>query len=202
MSSDAPTALPEAAPSASTEPATPPRFEVKPELFPRSVDALSGDRFLPAGTALVIAFALLACWVAWLFVAPITVSVSSRRARVDVRQAPDSSGADVSIEIVAVFDGSQVGGRVKPGQPAQLRLDSGAVRTPAVDATVKFVDMPRANGDIEVTLDARGGRELARPGDFTGTVHIAVERATPVTLLLRASGWRPSAASTRGASPP
>ena len=147
--------------------------------FSRTTRSLAADRSRRSTLGLLLAVALLVAWVAWLFLARITIYEVSTAARL----AADR-------RLVADFPPSALG-HVRPGQPAQLRLDSFPwTQYGVVPATV--MDVARANGSgrVQVVLavrpDAPAGIPL-QPG-LTGTVEVATGRSSPVELILRAAG--------------
>lgn len=117
------------------------------------------------------------------------------------------------IRVVAELSPPQALGRVRPGQRALLRLTGFPwVQYGAVPAVVTRVATETQNGRIRVEL----GIDRESPAfpvplqhGLPGTIEIAVERATPATLVLRAAGMlvsRPTGSSmepieTSGSNP-
>lgn len=111
------------------------------------------------------------------------------------------------IRIVAELSPPQALGRVRPGQPALLRLTGFPwVQYGAVPAVVTRVATETQNGRIRVEL----GIDHESPSfpvplqhGLPGTIEIVVEQATPATLVLRAAGMllsRPTGTSLDPAS--
>lgn len=105
--------------------------------------------------------------------------------------------------VVAFFPVPAVG-RLRPGQPARLRMDGfpwtqfGMPR-----ATVTDVGSEPADGRVrvEMALDAGSAPAIPREHGVSGTAEVEVERASPARLLLRAVGklltTRPPDSSSR-----
>ena len=97
---------------------------------------------------------------------------------------------------VAQFPADRALGRVRPGQPAQLRLaaypwtEFGTVR--ATVATVAS-EVRDGNVRVELRLHATAGFRGRLDHGMPGTVEIAAERLTPLSLVLRIAGQTLSA---------
>lgn len=128
---------------------------------------------------LVVIALLLGVWLAWALLSRVTVY--------EVTSQASLTGAST---VVAQFSPA-VQGRIQPGQPARLRLDSypwlqyGTV--PAVVTTV-----PRAPRDgwleIRLTIAEEPPAPITLDFGMTGVVEVAVEQVSPAELLLRAAG--------------
>jgi hypothetical protein len=147
--------------------------------FSHTTRALAADRSGRAALGLVLAAALLAVWLAWLFLARITLYQVSDAARLlDAHQV----AADLPLSAL---------GHVRPGQPAQLRLDSFPwSQYGVVPAIVTEVAGPPDSGRIQIVLAVGPGAPAGiplQPG-LTGTVEIATGWSSPAELVLRAAG--------------
>jgi membrane fusion protein (multidrug efflux system) len=104
------------------------------------------------------------------------------------------------LHIVAQFPAAAAFGRIRPGQPARVRLDGFPwAEFGTVAARVERVAGEVRDGRVRVelaVLDSPGLRAPLQHG-MPGTVEVEVERLAPVQLALRAAGqWL---ASPRGA---
>src|SRR6266566_4245193 len=96
-----------------------------------------------------------------------------------------------TLKVVAQFAPSAVTGRINPGQPARLLAD----RFPwsqfgAVPLTVETVGIDPENGRIRVELVVNSGFHSRIPMQhgLRGTTEVLVDRATPLTIVVRAAG--------------
>jgi multidrug resistance efflux pump len=92
---------------------------------------------------------------------------------------------------VAQFAPSSAIGRIRPGQPARLRLDGFPwAQYGTVDASVLRLANETRDGAVrvELALNAASNRRIAIEHGLPGSVEVAVERVTPLTLLLRTAG--------------
>jgi multidrug resistance efflux pump len=107
------------------------------------------------------------------------------------------------LEVVARFEPSRAVGRIKPGQPAQLRLASFPwAEYGSVSARVAAVASEPRDGTILVELDIEAvPPALELEHGLVGSIEILVEHTSPASLLLRAAGQRPSAADELEVSP-
>lgn len=104
---------------------------------------------------------------------------------------------DGTIRAVAWFPSSSLG-RVRPGQPAWLRLDAYPwTEFGALPATVERVAGEPADGRLraELALTGAGARGVPLQHGLTATAEVAVERLSPARWVLRAAGgpFRPAA---------
>jgi membrane fusion protein (multidrug efflux system) len=106
----------------------------------------------------------------------------------------DKLGAVVSpgtLKVIANFLPSTALGRIKPGQPARLRLEGfpwtqyGAVTAKVTSVASEIRDkLLRA----ELTVDAEAASPIPLQHGLPGTVEVEVERVSPATLVLRTAG--------------
>jgi multidrug resistance efflux pump len=92
---------------------------------------------------------------------------------------------------VAQFSPAAASGRIRPGQRARIRLDGFPwAQYGTVDATVARVANEVRDGTVRVELTVRAGANarISLEHGLTGNVEVAVERVTPLTLLLRTAG--------------
>lgn len=98
---------------------------------------------------------------------------------------------DGGLRIVALFSPAAAVGRIRPGQPALLRLDGFAwTEYGAVHARVAQVGAEPREGLVRVELDVAPGSASRIPQQHgqPGRVDVEVERVSPATLVLRAAG--------------
>jgi len=116
--------------------------------------------------------------------------------QLDVGAYVDEGGVLASIvptgklRAVADFAPAQVVGRVAPGQSARMRLDGFPwAQFGVVTLKVERVASEIRDGHIRVELspDPQGSSKLLRHG-LPGSVEVAIERTTPVSLVLRVVG--------------
>lgn len=109
---------------------------------------------------------------------------------------------DDELKVVASFAPVEALGRVRPGQPAWLRLDGFPwTRFGAVRATVESVASESADGTVTVELAITEEPEaIPLQHGLPGQIEIEVETATPAELVLRAAGRTSKSASRTSAS--
>ncbi|HJZ71603.1 MAG TPA: HlyD family efflux transporter periplasmic adaptor subunit [Vicinamibacterales bacterium] len=98
---------------------------------------------------------------------------------------------DGAIVAIAQFSPSAASGRIRRGQRARVRLDGFPwAQYGTVEATVAQVANEVRDGTVRVELAVAAGSNarIALEHGLTGSVEIAVERVTPLTLLLRTAG--------------
>jgi membrane fusion protein (multidrug efflux system) len=110
-----------------------------------------------------------------------------------VVRAADRLGAIVptgSPRAVALFPAAAVG-RIRPGQPARLRLDGFAwTQYGTIPAVVAEVGNEPSDGRIRVELSLRPGLVTPIPvgHGLPGSAEVAIEQVTPAHLVVRAAG--------------
>jgi hypothetical protein len=144
--------------------------------FSRSMRSLQSDSFRPSLATLIVASVLIVAWFAWLVFASVTLYESSS----DWELQRDGS-------LVVRFTEEAVA-RLRPGQRATLEVQV-IPNQPPVQLQAMVADTPSrtqnrlAPDTVKVSL-------LAGPLPATttsGTVKIAVETVTPLTLITRAA---------------
>jgi len=94
------------------------------------------------------------------------------------------------LALIAQFAPSSALGRIRPGQPARLRLDGFPwAQYGTVTATVSHVAGEVRDGSVRVELAVdRSSPSIPLQHGLPGTVEVEVERATPASLVLRNAG--------------
>jgi len=93
------------------------------------------------------------------------------------------------VRVVAFFQPYVALGRVRPGQPARLRLHGFPwTQYGSVAARVERVAGEPHDGRIRVELAAEPGSRVNLEHGLPGDVEIEIERVSPATLLLRSAG--------------
>ena len=95
------------------------------------------------------------------------------------------------LQVVADFLPPSALGRIRPGQPARLRLEGFPwTQYGSLAATVSRVASEVRNGRIrvELSVDSNGASPIPLQHGLPGTVEVEVERVSPATLVLRAAG--------------
>jgi membrane fusion protein (multidrug efflux system) len=98
---------------------------------------------------------------------------------------------DGKLAVVAQFPPQAALGRVRPGQPARLRLEGFPwMQYGAVNATVTRVAGEVRDNSIRVELAVAGNSPAGIPlqHGLPGSVEVEVERVTPAELVLRSAG--------------
>ena len=96
------------------------------------------------------------------------------------------------LRIEAHFPAATAAGRLKPGQPARLRLDGfawTAFGTAQAEVTRVGTEPREGRLPVELALSWLPPGVPAEHG-LTGLVEVEIERVRPVVLLLRAAGAR------------
>jgi len=146
--------------------------------FDRTLRSVAADDGRGMRWTLAVILVLFAAWGAWCLAA----TVVDYEVTTDARIAADGG----RLHVVAQLAPSAMG-RVRPGQPAYLRLDAFPwPRHPGVRATVEQVaaDLTGGTVRVEIALIADRDSPPLRPG-LTGRVEIEVDELTPATLFLR-----------------
>ncbi len=139
-----------------------------PIAFGRTLRALDADGFRISNFVLVFALALLAGWLWWFVRADVPQYEISR----DVRIEPN--------RFIATFPG-RVLDHVRPGQSATLQLDGATI-----PAKVIAIGMDASTGQVRAILLPL--TETPPPAAASAQAAIEIERVSPATLVLRASG--------------
>jgi multidrug resistance efflux pump len=95
------------------------------------------------------------------------------------------------LQVVADFPPPSALGRVRPGQPARLRLEGFPwTQYRSLGATVRRVASEVRDGRVRVELgvDPDGASPIPLQHGLPGTVEVQVERVAPMTLVLRTAG--------------
>jgi membrane fusion protein (multidrug efflux system) len=82
-------------------------------------------------------------------------------------------------------------GRLKPGQKARVRLDAFPwTQYGSISGHVDRIASEPREGlvRVEVVLDEASSRRIPYEHGLNGSIEVAVEQATPFTLMLRAIG--------------
>ncbi len=99
---------------------------------------------------------------------------------------------EARLQAVARFDASAALGRIRPGQPAEIRLDGfpwtefGVLR-----ARVRTVAGELRDGKVVVVLDLlpQANRRIPLRHGLPGSVAVRVEESSPAGVLFRSFGW-------------
>ena len=149
--------------------------------FSRSMRSLQADGFRFSLVWLVIAIALLTAWLAWFFLAQITLY---------------ETGQFVSITrdgtVVASFSAESLG-RIRQGQYALLRFDAAAKEDqagpiPAIVLNVAPAAQAKGPGRVELYPLPQGASRIPARETLTGRVDVEIEYLSPAALVMRASG--------------
>ncbi len=103
------------------------------------------------------------------------------------------------LKVVGQFTASEAVGRLKPGQKARVRLDAFPwTQYGSVSGRVARVASEPREGlvRVEVVLDEASSRRIPYEHGLNGSVEVAVEQATPFTLVLRVVGKAAGSAPT------
>jgi multidrug resistance efflux pump len=95
------------------------------------------------------------------------------------------------LQIIADFPPPSALGRIRPGQPARLRLEGFPwTQYGSLVATVRRVASEVRDGRVRVELGVEpdGASPIPLQHGLPGTVEVQVERMAPATLVLRAAG--------------
>ena len=148
--------------------------------FPRSMRSLQSDSFRPSLATLIIASVLIVAWFAWLVFASVTLYETSQ----DWQVQRDGS-------LIVRFPQETIA-RLHPGQRATLQVslvpNQAPQQLPAIVADIPSRTQNHLASDtVKVTLTSAA----LPPTATSGTVKIAVETVSPLTLITRATGQLP-----------
>jgi membrane fusion protein (multidrug efflux system) len=96
-----------------------------------------------------------------------------------------------TLKVIAEFLPPAALGRIRPGQPARLRLQGFPwTQYGSIGARVSDVASEVRDGHVrvELAIDPRAASPIALQHGLPGTVEVEVERVSPATLTLRAAG--------------
>ena len=96
-----------------------------------------------------------------------------------------------AVKVVAQFPPAAALGRIRPGQPARLRLDGFPwAQYGSLGATVSQVGSEVRDGRVrvELLLDAHSASRIPKQHGLPGSVEVQVESLSPAALALRAAG--------------
>jgi len=105
------------------------------------------------------------------------------------------------LRAVADYAPSSALGRIRPGQPARVRLDGfPSAQYGSLAATVEQVSSELRDGRVRVELEVHPESNPALPlqHGLPGSTEVEIERVSPATLLLRAAGRLVTAAPGAG----
>lgn len=139
-----------------------------PIAFSKTLRALDADSFRISNLALIAGVALVGAWVWWLMAGSVPQYEISR----DVVVQPN--------RFLASFPPRALE-RIRPGQSASLHLDS-----ETIPAKVIALGADAATGQVRAILLPAAENRV--PAAAHAEVAIEVERVSPATLILRASG--------------
>jgi len=109
-----------------------------------------------------------------------------------------------TLEVIAEFAPPEALGRIRAGQVARLRLDGFPwTQYGSVPALVRSVASEAPGGSVRVELDIDPAVKTAVPlqHGLPGSIEVAIEEVSPLSLILRATGELLHAPSARGLSP-
>ncbi len=152
--------------------------------FPRVNRLLRADRGIRSTLVLMTAILLLSAWLGWAFRASVTRYEVSESARLEL----DRTG---ELHIIAEFPPEAVLGKVRPGQPAVLRLNGfPGAQYGTVAAKVSRVAGEIRGGKVRVELAVKSVRaaEIPFQQGVAGSVKVEIERVTPAALIFRSAG--------------
>jgi membrane fusion protein (multidrug efflux system) len=115
-----------------------------------------------------------------------------RGAWIDVGERVGAIVPEGELEVVARFEPSQAVGRIRPGQPALLRLTGFPwAQYGSVEARVEKVAREARGGAIVVELAIEQvPPTITLEHGLPGSLEVEIERTSPASLLLRAAGRR------------
>jgi hypothetical protein len=165
--------------------------------FSRSQRALKADdphRLLPG---LLLAMLLMILWTAWFFKAQIALYEYTEAAQVEIDQTagqvnrPSTILPWTNFKVVAHFPPSVAFGRIRPGQPARMRLHNYPwTQYGFITARVAKVANEIKDGYVraEFTIHANSTPLIPLQDGLSGAIEVEVGHTTPISLILRAAG--------------
>lgn len=159
--------------------------------FSRTTRSLHADSYRASVVALLLAVLVFGAWAGWFFLARISLYEVSQSVR---STKPETIVSDFPMETQE---------RIWEGQSASLQLDdprnSGVQRS--VPAIVMHVTPNAQKGQLEVELALLELVDLPSNSQVKGRVDIEVDRVSPATLVLRASGNLPGSTQDSASLP-
>lgn len=165
-----------------------------PSPFSRTIRSINTDSFRMSVAGLAVALVILSAWMAWFFLARVSVYKVSPKAWVTGEETVTSqffpnarrSGKIRKAGIAAQFPAGDLSD-IRPGQMATLYL-KGTGRVWPLPAKVTDVvsdrDQPLVRLSVRVNADSQAP---LRKGN-TGEVKIAVRHVSPAVMVMQASG--------------
>jgi multidrug resistance efflux pump len=145
--------------------------------FSRTIRSLNTDSFRVPTLVLICAVLVMVAWLAWFFLAHISLYEVSTSARVTEQQLVEAKFAP------------EVSGHIQPGQSAQIQLDGfPSIPYGTIPATVLNVNRESDDGQVRVEFTLQSESVSLLQSGLPGTVRVEVARVTPAVLVLRAVG--------------
>ena len=139
--------------------------------------SLHADNYRFSLAVLIGSIGLLTAWAAWFFLARITLYETGQIVGTTRRGT-----------VVAVFP-SEAAGKIRPGQPAVLRLQGTMVdQSVTLPGTVKDVTQKADQVRVELYVLQKPAAPINWQDRMTGQVEIAVDHVSPATLLTPPTG--------------
>jgi hypothetical protein len=140
--------------------------------------SLNADSFRPSLIGLILAMILLTAWLAWFFLA-----------RIGLYEVSQTMQVTADGIVVADFS-PESKDRIWPGQPALIHLDSPPEDLPGTfPALVMDVTQPsQQQMQTELIALAAPDKPILLPQGLRGRVEVEVERVSPATLVVHATG--------------
>ena len=144
--------------------------------FARSTRSLQNSNFYRSLVSLIIVVGLLGLWLAWFFLAQVTLYEISEPSQISIS------------EIIEVNFSSQAQGRLQRGQMAFLKLDGhiGAEVGPIPSMILEVDNQPEA-GQVQTTMLVLWPLVPTVPAqeNLTGQIEVEVEHLSPARLIMR-----------------
>ncbi len=143
--------------------------------FSRSTRSLGIDSFRASRFGLLLAIGLMVAFLAWFFLARVTLyEVSST-----MRLLEDG--------MLQVTFAQEALGRLRQGQPAMVRLYPGPDQ-PVISLPAMVYEIPTEGEDVKFYLMTSELSPGGLQGKLNGQVEVEVEHLSPAELVLRTSG--------------